>query len=225
MTFNMPKDLSRWLNIRSRVRAVEEWWFDATRHVLTSGNASPDARKIVGGMRDSQIYVPVRVANAHAALRDLPPKPHSEYTFFDVGSGKGRVLFVAAEYPFRKIRGVEFAGELHEQAQANISRYRHRRQRCVDIASIHADAAEFDFPNENLVLYLFNPFGPEVLGRMLAKLEQSIERHPRHVIVVLLWPENSEMVAKMRWMREYRRTRRYHIYQTEMPFCLKTGAV
>jgi SAM-dependent methyltransferase len=221
MPFNVPKDLSHRLNIRSCVRAVEEWWFDSTRHVLTSGNAGLDSSDVVGEIRDSQIYVPVRVANAHAALRDLPPQPHSQYTFFDVGSGKGRVLFVAAEYPFRKVRGVEFAGELHEQAKANIIRYRHRKQRCSDIESIHADAATFDFPNENLVIYLFNPFGPEVLGRMLAKLDLSIEKHPRHVMLVLLWPENSEMVAKMRWMREYRRTRRYHIYQTEMPFTLK----
>jgi SAM-dependent methyltransferase len=222
MSFNRPNSLSRRLKVRSRVREVEEWWFDSTRHVLTSGNASaPDASKVVGEIRDSHIYIPVRVANAHAALRDLPLKDHSEYTFLDIGSGKGRMLFVAAEYPFRKVRGVEFAGDLHGQAQANVARYRHRKQRCSDIESIHADAARFEFPNENLVLYLFNPFGPEVLSRMLANLEKSIEKHPRHVIVVLLWPENSDMVAGMRWMREYKRTRRHHIYQTEMPFGLK----
>jgi tRNA G46 methylase TrmB len=64
------------------------------------------------------MYGPVRVANAHAALRDLPlvhtqnggagGGAYSQYTFIDVGSGKGRVLFVAAEYPFRKVIGVEF---------------------------------------------------------------------------------------------------------------------
>lgn len=77
-----------------------------------------------------------------------------------------------------------------------------------------ADAAEFEFPNENLVLHLFNPFGPEVMKRMLVNLQMSIERHPRHVIVVMLWPEWSDLVARMPGMQAYRQTRRHHIYQT-----------
>jgi hypothetical protein len=64
---------------------------------------------------DSHIYAPVRAANAHAALRDLPIGDYAQYTFVDVGSGKGRMLFVAAEYRFRKVIGVEFATDLHEQ--------------------------------------------------------------------------------------------------------------
>jgi hypothetical protein len=78
---------------------------------------------------------------------------------------------------------------------------------------IHADAAEFAFPEEKLVVYLFNPFGPEILGRMLANLERSIERCPRHVVVLMLWPENWELVAGMKSMQEIRRNRRYHVYQ------------
>jgi cyclopropane fatty-acyl-phospholipid synthase-like methyltransferase len=131
----------------------------------------------------------------------------------DVGSGKGRMLFVAAEYPFRRVIGVEFATDLHELAQANIARYRHAGQRCREIASVHADAAEFEFPEGNLVVYLFNPFGPEVMGRMLANLERSLEKHPRHVIVVMLWPEQSHLVEQMPVMRVYRKTRRHHIYE------------
>jgi SAM-dependent methyltransferase len=202
------------LDVKGRVRACEEWWFDATRRVKTAGDAgAPEASGIVGEIRDSHIYAPVRVANAHAALRDLPIEDYSQYTFVDVGSGKGRMLFVAAEYPFRKVIGVEFATDLHELALKNIGRYRYAGQRCREIASVHADAAEFAFPDGNLVVYLFNPFGPEVMGRMLANLERSIERQPRHVLVVMLWPENAEMVAGMRGMGVYRQTRRHHIYQ------------
>ena len=201
--------------IRSYVRAIEEWWFDTTRHVRTAGDvAMPDAAKVVGEIRDSEMYVPVRVTNAHAALRDLPCGDLSEYTFIDMGSGKGRMLFVAAEYPFRRVMGVEFSGDLHEQALANIGTYKHRRQRCRDIESVHADAAAFEFPDEKLVIYMFNPFGPEVMRAMLANLERSLERSPRHVVVVMLWPERADVVAGMPWMREYRKTRRYHVYQT-----------
>ncbi len=127
------------------------------------------------------------------------------------------MMFVAAELPFRKVQGVEFVIDLHEQARDNIRLNNRRKQRCVDIESINADAAEFEFPNENLVVSLFNPFGPEVLSRMLANLERSIEKHPRHIIILLLYPTYSHLVAQMPRMIAYRQTRRHHIYQTMEP--------
>jgi SAM-dependent methyltransferase len=202
-------------SVRAGARAIEDWWFDTTRGVRTSGiSPSPKASEIVGEIRDSEVYLPVRVANARAVLRDLPVKDLSEYTFVDMGSGKGRMLFVAAEFPFRRVVGVEYSRVLHEQALENLARYRRSGQRCGAIESIHADAAEFEFPEEKLVVYMFNPFGPEVLGRMLGNLGRSLERCPRHVMVVMLWPENWELVAGMTGMREHRKTRRYHVYET-----------
>jgi len=210
--------------VKERVRACEDWWFDTTRHVQTSGLVRrPEAANIVGEIRDSHMYGPVRVANAHAALRDLPlggaqdggagGGDYSQYTFVDVGSGKGRVLFVAAEYPFRKVIGVEFSNALHDDALANLKRYKYWGQRCADIEPVHADASEFAFPDDNLVIYLFYPFGTEVMGRMLANLERSLERHPRHAIVVMLWPEHSDVLERMAIMRVYRKTRRHHIFE------------
>ena len=203
--------------VKGSVRACEDWWFDTTRRVRTSGLVQRPraAAQIVGEIRDSHMYGPVRVANAHAALRDLPlgGGDYSKYTFIDVGSGKGRVLFVAAEYPFRKVMGVEFSNTLHDDAVANLKRYRFPRRRCADIEPVHADAREFEFPNDNLVIYLFNPFGQEVMERMLENLERSLERHPRHVIVVMLWPEHSDVVERMGIMRVYRKTRRHHIFE------------
>jgi SAM-dependent methyltransferase len=201
--------------VKERVRACEDWWFDTSRRVQTSGLVQRPraAGQIVGEIRDSHMYGPVRVANAHAALRDLPLTDYSKYTFIDVGSGKGRVLFVAAEYPFHKVMGVEFSNALHDDAVANLKRYKFPRRRCADIEPVHADAREFEFPNDNLVIYLFNPFGAEVMERMLENLERSLERHPRHAIVVMLWPEHSDVVERMAIMRVYRKTRRHHIYE------------
>jgi SAM-dependent methyltransferase len=216
---SLKKVVSRF-DVKERVRACEDWWFDTTRHVQTSGLVGrPTASKVVGELRDGYIYGPVRVANAQTALRDLPiggsrGTDYSQYTFVDLGSGKGRMLFVAAEYPFRRVMGVEFSDDRHEEALANIKQFRFSGQRCFDIESVHADAAEFEFPNDNLVLYLFNPFGPEVMKRMLANLERSVERHPRHVVVLMLWPDHADLVERTPGMRVYKQTRRYHIYET-----------
>jgi hypothetical protein len=200
--------------LRAGVRSIEDWWFDTTRRVQTTGTERRTRADIAGERSDSHIYGPVRVANARAALWDLPIKDFSEYRFIDMRSGKGRVLFVAAEFPFRGVVGVEFSKTLHEEAVANLARYSHGSQRCTAIESVHANAMEYEFPEENLVVYMFNPFGPEVMGRILKNLEQSLERKPRHVVVVMLWPENWELVAGTAGMKEYRKTRRYHVYET-----------
>ena len=203
------------LNPKLWFRAGEDWWFDKSRRVDTSGLApKPDPSKVVGEVRDSNIYGPVRAANAHTAIRDLPIRDFSQYTFIDIGSGKGRVLFIAAEYPFRKVLGVEYSTDMHRAALENIRRYKHGKQRCSDVESISANAAEYEFPDGNLVLYLFNPFGPEIMRRMLANLQRSLSDKPRHVVILMLWPEQARIVAEMPGMRTYRQTRRYHIYET-----------
>ncbi len=200
--------------IRLKVAELESWWFDWTRHVQTAGNVRrPNAAEVVGELRDGAMYVPVRAENLKTALEESPIREFGAYTFLDVGSGKGRMLFLAAEYPFRAVRGLEFSNVLHAQAERNIAEYRSGRQRCKDIVVIHGDAAEYEFPNGNLVVAMFNPFGPEVMGRMVANLERSLGESPRHVIVVLLWPEHWEQVAGMRGAREVVRTRRHHIYE------------
>ncbi len=200
--------------MKSRVASMEEWWFDTTRSIHTSGNLnSPRESRVVGQVKDSYMYVPVRVTNARAAFRDLPIEDHSKYTFIDLGSGKGRSLFVASELPFGKVLGVEFVADLHQQAVDNIARYRPRRQGCRTIESVHGNAAEFEFPNQNLVVYLFNPFGPEIMRPMLRNLMRSLEQNPRHAILLLLWPEHSDIVAQTPGLQLYKQTRRHHIYQ------------
>lgn len=72
----------------------------------------------------------------------------------DLGSGKGRMLFLAAEYPFHKIQGLEFAVQLHHQAEQNISRYHHTKQRCSDVESINTDAGEYGFPDGWFSIFL-----------------------------------------------------------------------
>ena len=53
------------------------------------------------------------------ALCDIPIDP-SDFHFVDLGSGKGRALFLAAKAGFSKVIGVEFSADLHFLAQKNI---------------------------------------------------------------------------------------------------------
>ena len=52
------------------------------------------------------------------------------FTFIDMGSGKGRVLLMAANYPFRRILGVELLPALDRVAQENLNVYKSDSQQC-----------------------------------------------------------------------------------------------
>ncbi|HTW31931.1 MAG TPA: hypothetical protein VMD76_09645, partial [Candidatus Sulfotelmatobacter sp.] len=53
-------------------------------------------------------YWPASVEIVREAIADVAIR-HEDFTFIDLGSGKGRVLLVASDYPFARIMGVEFA--------------------------------------------------------------------------------------------------------------------
>lgn len=128
-----------------------------------AGIAVPD-------QRDSALYQPARPAHVREALRAIPVRDLSAYTYIDLGSGKGRTLFVAAEFSFQRILGVEFSPTLHRQACENIRNFRRHRR---SIQSIYQNVADFRFPDDPLVLYMFNPFGAATMQLVLDHLESS----------------------------------------------------
>lgn len=121
---------------------------------------------------------------------------HPSHTFVDVGSGRGRVLLVASEFPFAEIIGVEFATELHEIACQNIQRYRSKTQKCKDLKSFNIDAIEFEFPPTPLVLYFFNPFRPPVFIPVLQRLQHSLDSHPRDVTLLYETPYHANLIEQ-----------------------------
>jgi SAM-dependent methyltransferase len=106
------------------------------------------------------------------------------YTFIDLGSGKGRTLLMASEYPFRRIVGVELLPELHRVAAENAKKYASETQHCFQLEPVCGDAREFHFPEEPTVLYLFNPLPEPGLASVIGHLEQSLRHDPRPVFVL-----------------------------------------
>lgn len=201
--------------MKRQIRSLEDWWFDSTRHIVTRGDEPPaDVASLAADARDAHPYIPVRPANARDALSELPLSDFSRYTFIDMGSGKGRMLFVAAERPFKKVVGVEFAGNLHEIARENVWRRNRHQQKCGEIEPVQADAAAFEFPAGNLVVYIFNPFGPDIFARMMANLNLSLQQSPRHAVLLMLYPNPIHTLEQMPNWRAHKQTRRFHIYQS-----------
>jgi SAM-dependent methyltransferase len=136
-----------------------------------------------------------------------------DFTFIDLGSGKGRVLLMASEYPFRKIIGVEFMPELHRAAQKNIANYSNARQRCSQIESVCMDVRDFRFPLDPLMVYLFNPFSEATFARVLENLRLSVEQSPRPVYLAYRFTEHEKVLAEAGWLEKTAGTEQWVIYR------------
>src|ERR1700730_11998381 len=153
-------------------------------------------------------YQPTESVLFHEMLDALRQQTHLEFrdfVFVDLGSGKGRTLLMASDYPFRRIVGVELLPALHQVAQENLKKYRSESQKCFALESICADATEFPLPAEPTVFYLFNPFPEAGLKRMIANLEESLREHARAVYVLYHNPLLEHVLGESAALKKNRR--------------------
>jgi SAM-dependent methyltransferase len=134
---------------------------------------------------DAEDYQPVDPGVFRAALAHIE-EDFSGFTFIDVGCGKGRALLLAEEYDFRRIIGVEFSHRLATIAAANAAKIGSQR-----ISVMRADARQFHFPPEPLVVFLYNPFSGEIFRSVMQRLAQ----HPSALYVVYVNPLHAEMIS------------------------------
>jgi len=176
----------------------------------TSGTVSWRARLL--GLFHSP-YQPTEPALFQEMMASLPIE-FDQFTFIDLGSGKGRTLLMASEYPFMRIVGVELIGELHRAAQQNIREYRSLTQRCAQIESVMADARDFGFPNDPLLLYLFNPLPEHALSDVVQQIERSLAQAPRPVWIVYHNPLLENTLGASDFLEKAGGTSQYSLYRT-----------
>jgi hypothetical protein len=133
--------------------------------------------------RGHGLYRPIWGDLFNEAMALLPIR-HEDFVFVDYGSGKGKALLLAANYPFRKIVGVDFSRLLHVSAVANIGSFRSPTQRCRDITAVCGDAMQFEPPQAPLVCFFFNPFDAPTWRKILDRLRVSWGQTPRDIFIV-----------------------------------------
>lgn len=175
----------------------------------TSANVSWRSR-LIGLLNTS--YQPIELDLFQEMLNRLGID-YGEFTFVDIGSGKGRALLMASEYPFRKIIGVELLPELDHIAQENIRAFPRERQRCSAIESVQGDATEFSFPDEPLVVFLFNPLPENGIRKVVQNVARSLGERRRAAWLVYANPVYEEVVLNAEVFRRVFGTAQYSIYK------------
>lgn len=131
--------------------------------------------------------------------------------FIDFGSGKGRAIYWAARYPFRRVIGVELSERLNQIARRNIDKNRERFA-CKDVTLVTSDALKFDIPNDLTVAYLYNPFQGAIFTGLLDRLCASVRGTPRPFHLVYVNPVMHEQVLS-RGFRVTSRGNTFYVYE------------
>jgi len=109
---------------------------------------------------------------------------YRDFTFIDFGCGKGRALLCAADFPFKRIIGVEWSKDLSAIATRNIEIYRSYRQKCTTLEVHCMNVVNYKFPASNIVLYMYNPFGPKIITQVFENVQRSALVSPHRFLVV-----------------------------------------
>ena len=198
------KNLSDWQSRHSF--NAKQVAFDRNRGVRTLVRVRPEDLRVIGPHRAAAVpYQPIGeepFGIMFAALKDLIGSDLPLYSFIDLGCGMGKALLLAAEHPFRQILGVEFAPDLAAVCEENIRSDRLAgNRRCNAITVVVADAAQFSFPDGSLVVFLYNPFGPQVLAPVLDNLRAAVLSRPHATYIAYLNARHIKLAEEAGFMQ------------------------
>ncbi len=160
-----------------------------TATIMEGCQLETDSDSAIDGIR----YQSSSDGHFRRALAALPIDDPENFTFLDMGSGKGRVLIRAAFLPFKQVIGVEYAVNLHRIALENVARMPAGVCR-APIEPRHGDILQFDYPDGDLIVYIYHPFGGATFDRFLDGLEQAYCRQTRRLFFLYV---NPHLLAKV----------------------------
>jgi SAM-dependent methyltransferase len=155
-----------------------EWRFDRKWGVDTAGRLNPTGDTNV--LQYAEPYQATPAAVFELIIREL----HIDiprFSFSDLGCGKGRVVLLATRHPFKQVVGVEFSSELAATAQRNLLHNKVKHVRCTNTAIECTDAVKYAFPDDNAVIFLYNPFKAHVMERVLSNISNSAGTKERYL--------------------------------------------
>jgi len=127
-------------------------------------------------------------------MRILRPGPDD--VFYDIGSGMGRVLCVAARWRIKRVVGIELDRPLCDIARRNADRMRGRHAP-IDVRCEDASTADLSDGN---IYFLHNPFGPKTMRDVLESIHRSLADRPRSVRIVYHNSAYEELMRSCEWI-------------------------
>jgi hypothetical protein len=179
----------RWL-----VRRAQWRWREWRSEIRTEAIIEMDELGIDNS--EAGEYQPTDYTDFPKIMRALALEP-SEHVFVDYGAGMGRVMILAAAFPFRRVIGIEHSDVLAKIARDNIQKC-HDKLECRAIEIVNEDAASYALPEEASVFYFNNPFRGRSLEKVLVKIHSLGAGAMRPVFLVCNLPSRSQFEEQLR---------------------------
>jgi hypothetical protein len=175
-----------WFMISQEIRGEKKY------HLDTSGIVSLEDLSLT--LPTAEYGQPYQGANYYLLEKvfDYLKNEQANDSIVDYGSGKGRVMVVAAYYGFKRIIGIDFSSRLCEAAKQSIL---NPQQQFPDATFkiIHADATTYDIEKDDNVMFFFNPFDEVVMEQIIINIRQSLRNYPRKIYVAYINPVHKEL--------------------------------
>ena len=111
----------------------------------------------------------------------------------DFGCGKGRVMFMAAQYSCKRITGYEINEKRAAILRDNLQRYRqkHGASTFFDIRNENAQSAVIDDTANKF--FFFEPFHLSVYAKVIQNVRKSLERRHRDITIIMYLPQENTL--------------------------------
>lgn len=151
-------------------------------------------------------YEPTSYSGLICAFDALEKEITRHDRLVDFGCGKGRVLFYVNQRFSCEVCGIEVDEALYEQALNNRSYYNTRFRDSMDrIEIIGGKAEDYVIRPEDNIFYFFNPFEINIFSQVIDHIMESVNEHPRRVLVMMYYPKEE--------YREYLKRKKFVLYQ------------
>jgi SAM-dependent methyltransferase len=184
------------LGRRIRRQSVLVHPFDS-EHGTDTGGVIPGSQLGAGHPHDLFIagYVAVSPSKFKAAMlrwrQSEPAFQVEDWTFLDLGCGKGRAVLLASEVGFREVVGVELNARLAEIARANAQMWTQKGKRHSPIRIECADVTEMSWPAGPCLVFMYNPFTKPVMLLVAKSLKEQFRERKDELEIIYQRPEQA----------------------------------
>ena len=118
--------------------------------------------------------------------------------FVDLGCGKGRILLLACEFGFKRVKGVDFSPQLCEVAKKTLAIYKQKKGLGAEVVIMESDVVDYRLQDDENIFFMFNPFDKVVMERVVGNIAQSLRRKPRPCWLIYYNPVCRNLIEEQR---------------------------
>ncbi|MDD3138664.1 MAG: class I SAM-dependent methyltransferase [Lachnospiraceae bacterium] len=109
-------------------------------------------------------------------------------SIMDMGCGKGLAMHYMSKFPFRRIGGIELSKKFCQSAKRNLTKL-HTKEDIGRFEIICGDAGKYKYYENYDFFFIYNSFPRQVVKEVVQSICESINKKPRKVIILYLYPE------------------------------------